>query len=105
MIPAVKTQEKDEFLARCSPGYRAAVRGQRELPATKGKCGAVQFAAHGVSTPTVDGRSILRATIDEGQVVEIRMPAGLAVILCDSTPLGKAATIATSAKSETGGAR
>jgi len=105
MRPAANIQAKDEFLARCSPAYRAAVTGQRELPARQTRCGAVQFAAYGVSTPTVDGRSILRATIDEGQVVEIRMPAGLAVIVCDSTPLGKAATIATSAKSETGGAR
>ena len=85
-----KTQDKDAFLARCSPGFRAAVTGRRELPATKGKFGSVQFAAHGVSERTEAGRCIFRATIDEGQAVEIRLPRGFALVICEATPLGKA---------------
>jgi len=92
MPAAQKTQEKEAFLARCSPSYRAAVNGQRDLPATKGKSGAVQFRAFGVSERCEDGHSIFRATIDEGQVVEIKLPKGLAVVICEATPkTGRAA--------------
>ena len=78
-----------ERLERCSPGYRAAVLGARELPARRTRCGAVQFAAYGVSERIEDGRTVIRATIDEGQVVELRLPAGLGVYFTRTTPTGK----------------
>lgn len=82
MTPA----EQESLLHRSSPAYRAAVRGCKELPAVKNK-NAVQFRAFGVSTYSSCGFSVLRATIDEGQVVEIKLPAGLAVVITDATPL------------------
>lgn len=69
------TPADENRLERCSPAYRAAVLGARRVR------GAVQFAAYCVSERHENGRTILRATIDEGQVVEIRMPKGLGVYL------------------------
>lgn len=76
MTPA----EQASLLDRASPGYRAAVRGGRELPAVQ-KRGAVRFAAHGVSEYVEDGRRILRARIDEDRVVELALPVGVTCFL------------------------
>lgn len=86
-----KTQAEIARLERCSPGYRAAVLGRRELPAKRTRCGAVRFTAHGVSERKDDGRAVIRASLDEGQVVELRLPAGVAVAFSRTTKKGGAA--------------
>ena len=73
-------QQKEQRLARCSPGYRAAVTGLKELPAIKTRSGAVQFRVLGFSDRFENGHTIISATIDEGQVVELRLPAGYNVV-------------------------
>lgn len=81
MTPA----EQAELLNRASPAYRAAVTGNRELPAVQAR-GAVRFMAYGVSEYFDGGRHIIRASIDEGQSVEIVLPAGLGVYFTSLTP-------------------
>jgi hypothetical protein len=79
-------QQKEQRLARCSPAYRAAVTGRRELPATKTKSGAVQFRTHAISSHVEGAHAIIRAAIDEGQTVELKLPAGAGVIFTDLKP-------------------
>jgi hypothetical protein len=74
MPPLNKSQQNDSFLNRASPAYRAAVMGRGELPARKTSSGAVRFRALGVAQRKDGGHDVLRATIDEGQVVEIKLP-------------------------------
>lgn len=83
MTPA----DQQNLLNRCSPGYRAAVTGRRELPARKTRCGAVQFACYGLSDRREGDYTILRATIDEGQVVELKLPKGVGVAFTDLSPM------------------
>ena len=79
-------QQKAQRLARCSPAYRAAVTVRGELPATKTKCGAVQFRGHAIASRVEGKHTIIRASIDEGQTVELKLPAGIAVILSELKP-------------------
>jgi hypothetical protein len=87
-------------LARCSPAYRAAVTGRRELPATKTKCGAVQFRVQGFSERVEGGHTIIRATLDEGQVVELKLPKGWGVVFPRLIRSGKGYTHAQPVDSE-----
>jgi hypothetical protein len=79
-------QEKEQRLARCSPAYRAAVTGRKELPATKTKSGAVQFRTRAICERVEGGHTIIRAAIDEGQTIEFKLPAGVGVIFTDLKP-------------------
>lgn len=73
MAADMTAAEQDALLDRASPAYRAAVLGARRVR------GAVQFNAYALSQRDEGGHTILRATIDEGQAVEIRLPAGMGV--------------------------
>ena len=86
MPAAEKSKEELARLQRCSPGYRAAVLGERELPATRTRGGAVQFAAYGVSERIEGGHTIIRASIDEGKVIELRLPEGTGVYFTTMKP-------------------
>ena len=92
MSAAEKSKDELARLARCSPGYRAAVMGERELPAKRTRGGVVQFAAYAVSIRAEGGQCILRATLDEGQAIELRLPKGIAAALAEATPSAMAAT-------------
>jgi len=93
-----KTQEKEAFLDRCCPSYRAAVTGRKELPGIKTKCGAVQFRVLGFSDRVEHGHTIIRATIDEGQVVELKLPAGYSVVFPTTAKQGRPAKTVGGAK-------
>jgi hypothetical protein len=68
----------------------AGLSGGGEWPAgsacEKTKCGAVQFRCYTFNDRVEDGHLIIQGAIDEGQVVELKLPKGWDVVFVKRAP-------------------